>query len=72
MAGTNRSVKKAWSQTGDPAMKVLIEEYNALVDRFDALLAKLDTDGGITDTDYESTIDDGSYAKLESIESGTP
>ena len=37
-------------------------EFNKLRAKFDALLAQLDADAGVTDTDYESGLGTGSSA----------
>lgn len=38
------------------AIRDLAIEFNKLVTKFDAALAKLDADAGVTDTDYASTL----------------
>ena len=45
----------------------LITQHNALVVKFNALLAKLDADGGVTDTNYAAT--EGVTATVTDIES---
>lgn len=42
------------------AMRELAVQLNALIANFDALLVKLDADVGVTDVDYESTLDGAS------------
>ena len=52
MAGTIKKVRV----TGRPGSDVyeLSVQFNALVTKFDAVLAKLDADAGVTDTTYAS------------------
>ena len=44
---------------GEVAVRVrlLLEEHRALTINFNLLLAKLDLDAGVTDADYESTLE---------------
>jgi len=58
-----RGILKAVNATWDGVKKLLRLEHNKLVDEVDelktnyaALLAKLDADAGVTDTDYLATL----------------
>lgn len=42
---------------GTAALRALITQHNALIVNFNLLLAKLDADATVTDTDYESTLE---------------
>jgi len=43
------------STPGDD-FELLVEKYNNLVTKFNQLLAKLDADAGVADTNYASTL----------------
>lgn len=45
----------------------LVIQFNNLVTKFDALLAKLDADAGVTDTNYTSTLDSNSSGGGQTI-----
>lgn len=40
-----------------PAKEKLLDELQAMRDAYNALLAKMDADTGVADTDYESTLE---------------
>lgn len=44
---------------GESVCDLCKDQLNNLQTRFDALLAKLDADATVTDTDYGATLDDG-------------
>ncbi|TNF80479.1 MAG: hypothetical protein EP301_13295 [Gammaproteobacteria bacterium] len=56
MALPTVDVKRDYGDSATERAKVLTEQFNLLATQFEALLAKLDADTGITDTDYESTL----------------
>lgn len=58
------------SAAGGDAFAELVAQYNDLAAKFEALLQKLDNDGGITDTDYESSV--GESKKILFRETGAP
>ena len=57
MALTDYDVARAAANLGDrSALYQVIAQYNDLAGKFETLLAKLDADAGVTDTDYESGV----------------
>jgi hypothetical protein len=48
-------------------VEALIGAYNQLVNRFEALLAKLDADAGVDDTDYAATINGSGANALQAL-----
>lgn len=54
MAGTAK--KRVINRGPTSAVKELLIQFNALNTQFDALLAKLDADVGVSDTNYASTL----------------
>jgi glucuronate isomerase len=52
MAGTTTKSKQQFKPGTDAGD--LVVQFNNLVTAFDAVLAKLDADGGVTDTNYTS------------------
>ena len=49
-------VKRDFGGVATEREAVLLEQVNSLAAAFEALLAKLDADGGVTDTNYEATL----------------
>lgn len=49
------------------ASEVLRQEFNKLRVKYDALLAKLDADAGVTDADFVSTLGTGSSGGAASV-----
>lgn len=72
MAATSKTVNAAGGASIVPESPLyeLVAGFNDLIDKYEALLAKLDSDTGITDTDYESTV--GGSRKLVFSEIGEP
>ena len=58
MALSDVTVQGSAANLGTPgcALTELTAQYNALAAKFETLMEKLDGDGGITDTDYESAV----------------
>ena len=58
MALSDVTVQASAANMGTPgcALTELTAQYNALAAKFETLMEKLDGDGGITDTDYESAV----------------
>lgn len=54
----------------EAALYELTAQYNDLAEKFEALLQKLDGDGGVTDEDYESGV--GESKKVVFRETGAP
>ena len=52
----NRSMPIAKDVGLGDLLQELVTAYNDLATQYNALLAKLDSDGGITDTDYAATL----------------
>ncbi len=54
---TKKYIKTSTSSGGVPSdVQALVDAYNRLEARFEALLTKMDADAGITDTNYAATI----------------
>lgn len=54
---TQKFVRTSKSSGGTPSdVQALVDAYNRLEARFEALLAKLDLDAGVTDTNYAALI----------------
>lgn len=51
----NRSMPIASKVKLGTAVQELIDAYNAMATKYNALLAKLDADAGVTDTNYVAT-----------------
>jgi len=57
VAGDNAGGGALVQGEGTRVLRSLVTEHNALVANFNLLLAKLDDDATVTDTDYESTLE---------------
>lgn len=62
-AGASPTVPGAWAYE-------LIASFNDLLDKYNAVLVKLDADAGVTDVNYESL--HGAARKIEFNEIGEP
>jgi hypothetical protein len=62
MADAAEKVLDNFGLAGSGDRQVVIE-LNGLITKFRALLAKLDADAGVTDTNYVSTLDTG-YSQI--------
>jgi hypothetical protein len=62
-------VKKTRDNSGheNGALYELMRQYNNLAAKFDALLAKLDADAGVTDNNYVGTLDSNSANGAQQI-----
>jgi hypothetical protein len=72
MATTSKTVSASASGAVVPNALVyeLIASFNDLCDKYEATLAKLDADAGVTDVNYEST--NGGSRKIVLRETGEP